>query len=162
MKNIIQLSAAELEQQGKFISGKDLVHLNNCTFKKGITFTLGDKDKVLKSYQEKSQNNRKYLLVEHKFGLVVWNEETLISSEKLKSREDSSIDQSLANHKAIQHKEISSPNLNNIEPKIPTKKIIKRYRGQVYEEVVPDLSSFKRQDSQPQPKRLKYRGKYID
>ena len=146
MENILQMSAAELEKQGTFNTDKNLVQINNCIFKRGVAFNLQDKEKIIESYKIKSQNTSKYLLVEDKYILTVWSEEKINLSE----------------HRDCSSQEISSENLNNPEQKILTKKITKRYRGQTYEVVVPDLSDSQEQNIQPVKKRLKYRGKYID
>lgn len=45
--------------------------------------------------------------------------------------------------------------------RLPTKKVTKRYRGQVYEETVVDWSAVQQLDRQNKPAR-KYRGQYID
>lgn len=158
MTNIIQISEKELKEQGEFTERKNSVVLNDCFFKKVATFSLSEKQRVLDSYQIKPQNDQVILLVEHKFWFVIWQEEVLINSNQIDTTENSSAEQ---NHQAFQPQETSSPSPSNknIEQKIPTKKIIKRYRGQVYETEVPDLSSLQQQNSQK--KTLKYRGKSI-
>lgn len=148
-QNIIQISATQLLDQGSSKS-ESLIDFNNCTYKKGITLPFSSKEKALERCQEITKNNRKCLLVEYKFGLMIWIEEPTISSDK----------SNIATENLLKDKLSSEP--DTIKPEIPTKKIIKKYRGQVYEIVVPDLSSVTQQDYQGKTSKLKYRGKYID
>ncbi|ELS02698.1 hypothetical protein Xen7305DRAFT_00024160 [Xenococcus sp. PCC 7305] len=146
MENIILISTADLKQKGIFNSGENLVELNDFTFKKGVSFSIEDKEKIVETYKIKSQSNGKYLLVEDKFMLTIWSE---VKADLSQSQDNSS-------------QQISSQSINHPEQKNRTKTITRRYRGQTYEVVVPDLSSSEASDHKPEKKYLKYRGKYIN
>ena len=161
MKNIILISAADLEKQGTITSDKNYIVFNNSTFKRGVAFNLTDKEKIIESYKLKSQDNIKYILVEDKFTLTVWSEYTQVDTNKVPTMESSSINQETFQDQASSF-DNTAPSQNNTEATVATKKIVKKYRGQTYEIVIPDVSSSQEINSQQEKKRLKYRGKYID
>jgi hypothetical protein len=141
---IVRLSELELSEVGKFNSEFSEVIVNNCIFIKGPNFSLSLEEQVLNYCQKLANNSQKTLIIKGKYSYTVWVEQK--SSNDLSSTiisPSEPIDNSLTNDRQ--------------QPLI--KKIIKKYRAQIYEEIVsqPVISS-----TIPEKHRRKYRGQYID
>jgi hypothetical protein len=141
---IVRLSELELSEAGKFNSEFSEVIVNNCIFIKGPNFSLSLEEQVLNYCQKLANNSQKSLIIKGKYSYTIWVEQK--SSSDLSSTiisQTEPIDNSLTNDRQ--------------QPLI--KKIIKKYRGQTYEEILsqPVISS-----TIPEKHRRKYRGQYID
>ena len=150
MNNILKFTKAFLDKKGAFTpDGKTIKFYNLIFAKENLSFSLKEQEKAVEYCKKSLQNNEIYLIVETELELEIWKRNLEVEPDKSKEADNSL-------------KETSSQPINDIEEEIPTKKIMKKYRGKVYEEIVPDTSSLNQNSSVSQPKRLKYRGKYIN
>ena len=138
----------ELNNRVALDSSDTICTLNNLHFRKSEAFPGSKIKKVLDICNDYKANNVNTLLVRNKDLLTIWIED----KSKIVSTPETEIQES------------SQPQANTPQPdssQLPTKKITKRYRGQVYEEEVVDWAAVKQINLHNKPRR-KYRGQYID
>ncbi len=123
--------------------------INNSIFKKGDVLQHQEIKEVLDICNNYNDFNINTLIVNSQETLTIWIEE--------KSQVSPVQAIEIQKNKDNQEKIESWPTNQSV----PTKKVIKRYRGQVYEEEVADWSAMQQMNQQNKPRR-KYRGHYID
>ncbi|MEO0683881.1 MAG: hypothetical protein AAFY76_02210 [Cyanobacteria bacterium J06649_11] len=128
------ISIKDLEEKVNSIKGKNTINFNNKTYKRIKFFSNKYEHKIPETIEECSSDDLEIILVEHRKFYSIWLEKKVENKSKVESASKS---------------EFKS-----------NQKIIKRYRGQVYEEEILDSATLK--IDKINKKRLKYRGKYID
>lgn len=123
--------------------------VNNLSFKKEETLEHHRIKEVLDICNKYNNFNINTLIVNSQETLTIWIEEKSQAS----SAQDIEIQEDKGNQDKIESRQTNQS--------IPTKKVIKRYRGQVYEEVVVDWGAMQQLNQQNKSPR-KYRGQYID
>lgn len=118
--------------------------IKNRIFKKDDSWTHDESEKVINLCSQYRNNEIDTLVVKGKNDLTVWIEDKSTAAIESPNQVASIADrQSLTDPQAL-----------------PTKTIIKKYRGREYEETVVDWAAVQ-QIQQPKPRR-KYRGQYVD
>lgn len=113
-------------------------------FKKGDTFGHQETERVIIICNQYKDSDLNTLLVKGEDSLTIWVEEKSPTSSKPQNYQTSAVEQQ---------------SLTNPQP-LPTKTVVKKYRGQEYEETVVDWAAIQQMNHQ-KPRR-KYRGQYID
>lgn len=123
--------------------------LNNLIFKKGDILEHHRIKEVLDICNKYNNFNINTLIVNSQEILTIWIEEKSQASpdQAIKTQVDQDSQEKIASLPTNQS--------------IPTKKVTKRYRGQVYEEEVVDWGAMQQMNQQNKSRR-KYRGQYID
>ena len=119
--------------------------INNVVFRKGDAFADIEIKKVLDTCNKYNNFGVNTLIVKKENELTIWIEELSASNKLNNFQEDST------------HLASTQPQTNQ---SLPTKTVVKRYRGREYEETVVDWAAVQQVDRQ-KPRR-KYRGQYID
>lgn len=140
---ITYLKTEDFEQQGVFNHLGSECEINNLFFRKGDTLRDYEIKQVLDICNKYHKFDINTLIIKGEQELTIWIEE---KSKRIASK-------STQNNQVPQQYQVNKQSL-------PTKTITKKYRGQVYEEVVVDWAAVP-QKTQPKPRR-KYRGQYID
>ena len=135
------LTTSEFTDRGIFDSSKLECTIDNVCFRKGDSLSNIQIKEALDICKKYNGFNINTLIIKDRETLIVWIE------EKSKSNETETVEP-----------EVKAGN----EQSLPTKKVTKRYRGQVYEETVVDWSAVKQSSQQNNSARKKYRGQYID
>ena len=120
--------------------------INDVVFRKKDTFANLEIKKVIDTCKKYNNFGVNTLIVEKDNELTIWIEEKRLADNK----PDNS--QKDGNHPAS-----TQPQTNQ---SLPTKTVVKKYRGREYEETVVDWAALQ-QVNQQKPRR-KYRGQYID
>ena len=120
--------------------------LNNLFFRKSDAFSHHQIQEVLDICNKYNGFNINTLVVKSQDILTIWIE------EKSKNTQFESSEN--------KHQEANRQTQFVNQP-LPTKKVTKKYRGQVYEEEVVDWAAVQQMSQQNKPTR-KYRGQYID
>ena len=130
-------------QKGVF-SDSGLSTIDNVVFRKGDTFRDFEIKKVLDICNKYNNFGVNTLIVKKQNELTIWIEEFSVSNKSSNSED--------LNHLASTQPQTNQP--------VPTKTVVKRYRGREYEETVVDGAALQ-QMNQQKPRR-KYRGQYVD
>ena len=128
-------------------SDSGLSTIDNVVFRKGNTFANLEIKKVLDTCNKYNNFGVNTLIVKKDNEITIWIEEKLLADNKPDSQQDE-------NHLAS-----TQPQTNQ---SLPTKTVIKKYRGQEYEETVVDWAALQLQQTNQHSSRRKYRGQYID
>ena len=136
----------DFAQKGVF-SDSGLSTVDDVVFRKGNTFAEFEIKKVLDICNKYNNFGVNTLIVKKENELTIWIEDSAFNKSN-NSYED-------PNHPA--------PTQPQSDRSVPTKTVIKRYRGREYQETVVDWTALQQlqQTNQPKPPR-KYRGQYID
>ena len=139
---ISYLVLKKFHQQGTVDSSGSKYTMDGSTFSKGETF---DKEEIKQALQICNQHSREKtntLIVKDEGSVVIWVEDKP--------------------YKPDDNKILESNPINTQQPdrQLLTKKVIKRYRGQTYEETVIDWEAM--QQTGRQNSIRKYRGQYVD
>ena len=159
---VIQIAEEELKRSGNLASNAQSIDFEDVSFKKGPTFPLEMYEKALAYCEKFSVKQLKSLIVKNKYSLTIWNQQqTSVLSDQDAVTAKTGTEKSQEQAAKVEFTENSeqgqaAPN------KVPTKTVIRRYRGQTYEVQVPDYSAMQQQLSNKQKTRRKYRGQYID
>lgn len=143
---ITYFTVEDFEKRGVFSDSGSKCTVNNAVFRKGDVFADIEIKKVLDTCNKYNNFGVDTLIVKKENELTIWIQEELSASNK----PNNSIQD--RNHPAS-----TQPQTNQ---SLPTKTVVKRYRGREYEETVVDWAAVQQVDRQ-QPRR-KYRGQYID
>ena len=144
----LEITAAEFNRQIGEDKKSSTVIFQNVDYKKGPTYSLSMRTEALTYCQNNMAKKLKSIIVESAHFITVWSQ-TKNSQNPAKSVASSSSINNTHQAQAAQ-------------AKIPTKKITRRYRGQTYEVEIPDYEALKKNQSQKQTQRKKYRGQYIN
>ena len=140
------LTIENFTQKGLF-SDSGLSTIDNVVFRKGNTFADFEIKKVLDTCNKYNNFGVDTLIVKKDNELTIWIAEFSASDKPSDSHED------------LNHPASTQP---QIDRSLPTKTVVKRYRGREYEETVVDYAALQQlQTNQLKPRR-KYRGQYID
>lgn len=131
---MIIISIKDLEKKTNNLQGKLIIDFDNKSYKKIKLISKKYKKQIHEITEEYSSNNLEIILVEHNNFYSIWLEQEVINE----------VEAELSQKHQLQYPH----------------KMIKKYRGQVYEEEVLDSVTLKR--NKINTKRLKYRGNYID
>ncbi len=137
---LIEINETEFHNQIGDDKKSSTVNFQNLLYKKGPTYSLSMRPQALNYCQNNKANNLKSLIVENSHFITVWSQ--TVSSENATNTD------STTSPETVQ--------------KVPTKTITRRYRGQTYEVEIPDYAALKKNHSQKQTQRKKYRGQYIN
>ena len=130
-------------KEGMFDQTGSKCTIKGLVFRKGDTLAHHEVEQVIKSCNQYRDRDINTIIVKDENDLTIWIEETLTSSKLQNSK----------------HSDMETP--SQVDPRsLPTKTVIKKYRGQEYEETVVDWAAMQ-QINQSKPRR-KYRGQYID
>lgn len=129
-----------------------VVNFQNFDYKKGPTYSLSMRPQAINYCQSKMAQQLKSIIVESSHFITVWNQLT-----NNQASASSSVNKSPENTQ-----QSNSNQAQQSTQKIPTKKVIRRYRGQTYEVEVPDYAALKNNQNQQPTQRKKYRGQYIN
>lgn len=143
------LKIEEFNDQASCTQSDSTCAINGLIFRQGEALEDHKIKEVLDICNKYSNFNINTLIVNSQGILTIWIEE--------KSESSSTQDMETQEIKDNKAKIESQPNHQSV----PTKKVIKRYRGQVYEEEVVDWAAMQQMNQQNKPRR-KYRGQYID
>ena len=175
---VIELTEEELFKQTSCTNNALSLDFQNASFKKGPTFSTAMREQALKYCQKFVTKKFKSLLVENKYSFTVWVQQESAKTQKKESNSKSAIslnelvknipdptqEAKNSNSEQISSQQPSvSKEETNVPTSIPTKKVVRRYRGQTYEVEVPDYPALMQlaQRNQNKPRR-KYRGQYVD
>ena len=175
---VIELTEEEFIKQTSCAKNALSLDFQNASFKKGPTFSTAMREQAIKYCQKFVAKKLKSLLVENKYSFTVWTQQGTVQTQTTKSdsKDAISLDELVKNFsdptkevKSSNPEQISgqqqSTSKEQIDPpnSIPTKKVVRRYRGQTYEVEVPDYTTLMQlaQHNQNKPRR-KYRGQYVD
>ena len=128
------------------------VNFHNIDYKKGPTYSLSMRPQAITYCQSNMQKQLNSIIVESDHFITVWSQ---LKNSSISPNVDVDTSQENNNQSTSNH----SP--ESVQ-KIPTKKIMRRYRGQIYEVEVLDYEAMKNNQSQKPARRKKYRGQYID
>ena len=132
------LKRVDFDRTGSKCTIKDLV------FEKGETLKHRNLKKAMNYCKQYNDRNLSTIVVRGEQDIVIWIEKKP-QTTSTKSQNDKT--------------EVKISPQTSQQP-LPTKTVTKKYRGQVYEEVVIDWAAVQ-QIKQPKPRR-KYRGQYVD
>ena len=157
---VIQIAEEELRKSGNLASNAQSVDFENVSFRKGPTFPLEMYEKALAYCEKFSVKQLKSLIVKNKYSLTIWNQQqtSVISDQDAAKAGTEKLQTPTSQVEFTENsgQEQAAPN------KVPTKTVVRHYRGQTYEVQVPDYSAIQQQLSNKQKPRRKYRGQYID
>lgn len=143
---ITYLNLKDFTKQGVFDEFEVKCSIGDLVFRKGDTLGQHEIKTVLDTCNKYNSFGIDTLIVQGKNDLTIWIEEKFKAASaqsEPKDNKDNQTAQPQPNHQSL-----------------PTKTVTKKYRGQVYEEVVVDWAAVQ-QTNQPKPRR-KYRGRYVD
>lgn len=143
---ITYFTVEDFASKGVFSDSGLKCTVNNVVFRKGDAFAGSEIKKVLDTCNKYNNFGLNTLIVKKENELTIWiQEEPSASNKPNNSIQD-------RNHPAS-----TQPQTNQ---SLPTKTVVKKYRGREYEETVVDWAALQ-QTNQSKPRR-KYRGQYID
>ena len=148
------LEISESEFHSKIGDNKKskVVNFQNVDYKKGPTYSLSMRPQAITYCQNNMAQQLRSLIVQSAHFITVWSQTDILetpTSPKTATTSET-------------HKPANSLQNQGSTPNIPTKKIIRRYRGQTYEVEIPDYAAINNNQNQPKTQRKKYRGQYID
>ena len=138
------LEFKELVQKGTFNKSGSEYTLDNMVFRKSKTWNGDEIEQAKDTCNKYHKFDLSTLIVKKENKLTIWIEKKSSITATKKNTEPQEIIQTQQDRQSI-----------------PTKTIIKKYRGQEYEQVVVDWTKIQQTDLQNKPRR-KYRGRYID
>ena len=138
------LEFKELVQKGTFNKSGSEYTLDNMVFRKSKTWNGGEIEQAKDTCNKYHKFDLSTLIVKKENKLTIWIEKKSSITATKENTEPQEIIQTQQDRQSI-----------------PTKTIIKKYRGQEYEQVVVDWTKIQQTDLQNKPRR-KYRGRYID
>ena len=146
MARTTYFAVEDLTQQGAFNDSGSKCAIDNIIFRKGDTFADIEIKQVLDTCNKYNNSGVNTLIVKKENELTIWIEDSAFDKHS-----DSSED---LNHSASTRSQ---------SDRLPTKTVVKRYRGRIYQETVVDRAAIQQTDrADPQKSRRKYRGRYID
>ena len=145
--NTTYFTLENFTKQGVFDDSGSKCTVKDIVFVKGDTFADVEIKKVLDTCNEYNNFGVNTLIVKKENKLTIWIEELSASNKPSNSQEN------------LNHPASTQPQTD----RFPTKTVVKRYRGRIYQETVVDWAAIQRTNqTDPQKPRRKYRGQYID
>lgn len=140
---ITYFQTEEFYQRGIFSRHQTECKIDELVFTKGDTLKHHEIKQILDTCNKYNKFDINTLIIKGENDLTVWIED--------KAQRPDSYD--------LENNQVATQPVEN-KQSLPTKTVTKRYRGQVYEEVVVDWAAVQ-QNQQSKPRR-KYRGQYLD
>ena len=143
---ITYFTVEDFASKGVFSDSDLKCTVNNVVFRKGDVFADIEIKKALDTCNKYNSFGVDTLIVKKENELTIWIQEELSASNKPNN--------------SIQDRNHPASTQSQTNQSLPTKTVVKRYRGREYEETVVDWAAIQ-QINQPKARR-KYRGQYID
>ena len=152
INDFIEITESEFHRQIGDDKKAKTVNFQNIDYKKGPTYSLSMRPQAITFCKSNMAQKLRSIIVESSHFITVWTQTKTIQTSTTANDSDTS----------QENNQVNSHQAQGSAPKIPTKKIIRRYRGQTYEVEVPDYAALKNNQAQQQTQRKKYRGQYIN
>ena len=143
---ITYFTIKDFAEKGVFDDSSSKCIINDAVFRKSDTFADFEIKKALDTCNKYNNFGVDTLVVKKDNELTIWIEEEFSTSNETNNSQEN-----------LNHSPSTQPQTNQ---SLPTKTVIKKYRGREYEEIVVDWAAV--QQTNQHSSHRKYRGQYID